>query len=117
MAERRPHFVYGTGEEPDPRFSLANERTFLAWSRTAMALMAAGVAVQAVDLELAPGIGRVIAISLLALGVLATLNAWISWCRTELALREHRPIPPPAAAPVLTAGLVLVGVLLVVARL
>ena len=35
---RRPRSVYGGGEEPDPRFSLANERTALAWMRTALAL-------------------------------------------------------------------------------
>ena len=32
------------GEEPDYRFTLANERTFLAWIRTALALIAGGVA-------------------------------------------------------------------------
>lgn len=31
------------GEEPDPRFTLANERTFLAWTRTALALLASAV--------------------------------------------------------------------------
>ena len=32
-------------EHPDIRFTLANERTFLAWLRTAIGLIAAGVAV------------------------------------------------------------------------
>jgi len=31
--------------EPDYRFTLANERTFLAWQRTALGLLAAAVAV------------------------------------------------------------------------
>jgi putative membrane protein len=31
------------GTEPDYRFTLANERTFLAWIRTALALLAGGV--------------------------------------------------------------------------
>ncbi|WP_143342795.1 YidH family protein, partial [Crossiella equi] len=44
---RWPERVYGVGEEPDPRFTLANERTFLAWIRTSLGLMAAGVAVEA----------------------------------------------------------------------
>ena len=34
VPHRRPLSVYGHGEEPDPRFSLANERTALAWMRT-----------------------------------------------------------------------------------
>lgn len=38
-----PHAEPGT--EPDYRFTLANERTFLAWIRTALALIAGGVAV------------------------------------------------------------------------
>ena len=41
MTDRRPQWVYGEGEEPDPRFTLANERTFLAWVRTALAMLAA----------------------------------------------------------------------------
>ena len=40
---RFPAFVYRDGQEPDPRFSLANERTFLAWIRTALALAAAAI--------------------------------------------------------------------------
>ena len=41
------HRLLAGGEEPDPRFTLANERTFLAWVRTALALLAGGVAVEA----------------------------------------------------------------------
>ena len=44
---RRPGWVYDEGEEPDARYSLANERTFLAWIRTALAVLAAGVALDA----------------------------------------------------------------------
>ena len=42
-----PRWVYDGGTEPDPRFTLANERTFLAWIRTSIAFMAAGVALEA----------------------------------------------------------------------
>src|SRR6185312_1745313 len=42
------------GEEPDYRFSLANERTFLAWIRTALALMAAAVGVTVVRSTVEP---------------------------------------------------------------
>ena len=44
---RRPQWIYGVGEEPDYRFSLANERTFLAWVRTSLGLIGGGVAVEA----------------------------------------------------------------------
>src|SRR3546814_12012733 len=52
VSSRWPAFVYDEGEEPDYRFSLANERTFLAWIRTSLALLAAGVTVDVVDLSL-----------------------------------------------------------------
>ncbi|NDV10205.1 DUF202 domain-containing protein, partial [Rhodococcus sp. IEGM 248] len=39
--------LLGGGTEPDPRFTLANERTFLAWIRTSLALFASGIAVEA----------------------------------------------------------------------
>ena len=46
---RWPRAVYGVGTEPDPRFSFANERTFLAWIRTSLGFLAAGVAIAAVS--------------------------------------------------------------------
>ena len=46
---RFPRSVFDGGEDPDPRFSLANERTFLAWLRTGLALVVAGLAVEALD--------------------------------------------------------------------
>ncbi|HET8988949.1 MAG TPA: DUF202 domain-containing protein, partial [Humibacillus sp.] len=49
-ARRFPRSVYEHGEDPDPRFSLANERTFLAWVRTSLAFVAAGLAVEALEL-------------------------------------------------------------------
>ena len=49
---RFPRRVYGAGQEPDVRFSLANERTFLAWVRTSLALVAGGVALEALGLGL-----------------------------------------------------------------
>ena len=45
---RWPRQVYAVGSEPDPRFTFANERTFLAWIRTALGFLAAGVAIAAV---------------------------------------------------------------------
>jgi putative membrane protein len=60
-AARFPRWVCGEGSEPDPRFTLANERTFLAWIRTALALPAGGVALEALTVSLLPGLrlGRV----------------------------------------------------------
>ena len=109
---RFPQQVYGQGEEPDPRFSLANERTFLAWIRTALALIAAGVALEILDLPIQPGLRLAAALVFGLLGVLAALQAWIGWARTETALRLGRALPGPTVGIILTVGVVLSVVLL-----
>ena len=59
------------GTEPDPRFTLANERTFLAWIRTSLALLAGGIAIEAftADLFLEP-VRKGLAVILLLLGMM-----------------------------------------------
>ncbi|MCE1177540.1 MAG: DUF202 domain-containing protein [Micrococcales bacterium] len=96
--KRWPHSVYGTGEEPDPRFSLANERTFLAWIRTTLALLAGAAALDALDLPL-PGTLQTVLAGLLALaGLLSAGQAWLGWTRTERAMRRSDPLPSPGLA-------------------
>ena len=50
VRDRCPAWFTTRGEEPDYRFSFANERTFLACSGTALAPLATGVAVDIVEL-------------------------------------------------------------------
>lgn len=111
MTRRFPRWVYDHGEEPDARFSLANERTFLAWVRTSLALLAGGVALEALDLPLHPGFRLAAAVLLLALGIAAPVQAWLGWARSERAIRERRPLPAPVLAGPLAAGLVAAGAL------
>lgn len=111
---RFPRRVYGVGAEPDPRFSLANERTFLAWIRTSMALVVAGVAVEALAPGIEPGLRLVCAVLLVSGGVLASVQAWVGWVATERALREQRPLPSSRLSPVLAVGVLVTGVLVVV---
>lgn len=112
---RTPESVYGTGEEPDPRFSLANERTALAWMRTALALVAGGVALISVssiaDLpRWTPLIG---AAACLGGAALAT-RAVTGWASVERALRSRRPLPAPRALYYLAGGVVVLAVLTLV---
>lgn len=112
-ARRRfPRSLYDRGTEPDARFSLANERTFLAWVRTSLALLAAGVALEALQVPLSPGFRLAAAVVFVLLGVLAAVQAWIGWLRTEAALRENRALPAPAAGLVVVTGVVAAVVLL-----
>ncbi|MFD1720333.1 YidH family protein [Amnibacterium endophyticum] len=106
--------MFELGEEPDPRFTLANERTFLAWIRTGLALIAGGVAVDAVRLPIAPAIRVAVALVLLLFGLLIPLLAWLSWAATERALRLGRPLPGSAITLPLAVGVLIVGVLIAV---
>lgn len=102
------------GSEPDPRFTLANERTFLAWIRTALALLAGGIAVEAFTLELfVPEIRKILSISLLALALLISASASIRWLNVERALRNRAPLPLPALVPLLSIGGTLVTAVLI----
>lgn len=115
MTDRRfPRAVYSTGDEPDPRFSMANERTFLAWVRTALALIAAGVAVEALDLPVQPGLRAAAATVFAVLGLLAAAQAWVGWMRTERAMRRHRPMPGPGLGAVIVAGVFVAALLLLI---
>lgn len=111
---RWPRSVYGHGVEPDPRFSLANERTFLAWVRTAIALLAGAAAVHLLDLRL-PSLVTALASSGLALaGAACAVTAFVGWARTERAIREQRPLPSNAAGVVLVVVVVAACVVMAV---
>lgn len=111
--ERFPRWVYGQGDEPDPRFTLANERTFLAWIRTGLAVVAAGVALEAIPLPLDLHLKRAASITLLLIGVCLPLSSWWHWGRTERALRRDQPLPPSS----IVSGLLVGGLLVVCAVL
>ena len=111
MTQRRPHWVYDAGQEPDPRFTLANERTFLAWVRTALAMFAGGVALHALGLPETPWLRNLLAIALVLLGAAVTTLAMVRWARVERAMRLHQPLPAFNLGFLLT-GAVLVGAVL-----
>jgi len=115
--QRFPRSVFDVGDEPDPRFSLANERTFLAWLRSGMALMAAGVALHAVALPLSTAVRLVASLLLVALGIIASVNAWVTWCRAERAMRTGAPLPGLSVGFALMVGVVAAGLLVIAALL
>ncbi len=109
---RFPRRVYGIGHEPDPRFSLANERTFLAWIRTSLALIAAGIALEAFTLPIVPALRLAASFLLLALGLLAPIQAWLGWMRVERSMRSETPLPSPVLAGPVGVGVILAGLLI-----
>jgi putative membrane protein len=109
-AARWPRSVYGTGEDPDPRFSLANERTFLAWIRTALALLAGAAAVHVIELDLSAAAARAVSAGMALAGLLCAVNGWWGWMRTERALRTARPLPSNAGGAILTVVVVIAAI-------
>ena len=108
-ASRWPGFVYDDGEEPDYRFTFANERTYLAWIRTALALLAAGVALDVVELDLPEGVQEATALALVVLGGAGSVLAWVRWALAERAMRRGTPLPSFAGSTVLVLTLVAVA--------
>ncbi|WP_110950788.1 YidH family protein [Pseudomonas bohemica] len=107
--------LLGGGCEPDPRFTLANERTFLAWIRTALAFLAGGIAVEAFTGDVfTPGLRRAVALSLLILAMLVSVSACVRWLKVERAMRLRKPLPLPVLMPILSLGGALVAAGLIV---
>lgn len=91
------------GEEPDARFSFANERTFLAWIRTALAMVVAGLGIiQLLPAFSIPGGRKILGLPLIALGAGIAFTSYARWERNERALRTDSPLPR-SAMPMLVA--------------
>lgn len=82
------------GEAPDYRFSLANERTFLAWVRTALGFLAAGVGLDQLAPEFAtPLIREALALLLCFFSGALALYGYLRWLRNEKAMRLKEDLP------------------------
>jgi putative membrane protein len=102
----------GVGSDPDYRFSLANERTFLAWIRTALGLLAGGVALVALLDDVGePAVRTATGLVLLVLSVLLPPLAYRRWAATERALRTGESLPEPGLLRLVAGGLVVVALL------
>ena len=99
--------AFRVGEDPDPRFTLANERTFLAWIRTALALVAAAVGFEAFGSEMVgPTVHATLVVGVLTGSTMLSVSAFHRWIAVERALRLGRGLPVPTFAGI-AAGLVL----------
>ncbi len=100
------------GREPDHRFTLANERTFLARMRTALTLLAGGVAVNelASPVDLAGGRSLLAAIAIV-LSLVLVLDSYRWWGKVDDAMRHDQPLPRSLGVPLLTVGLSAIAVI------
>ena len=117
-ARRFPRSVYGQGEDPDPRFTFANERTFLAWNRTALALIGGGLAAgQLLEFD-SEWVRLLVSLPPILLGGLLALTSYRRWESNERAMRLREPLPvigPPRFVPPAIAVLAVLIAVLVVA--
>jgi putative membrane protein len=115
---RRNRDARPVGKEPDARFSYANERTFLAWIRTALGLMTAGLAITQLLPEFDfPGGRRLIGLPLIAVGVVMALASYWQWQANERAMRRDEPLPTsylPRIVAVVVGVCAIIGAVLVV---
>jgi putative membrane protein len=96
------------GDPPDPRFTFANERTFLAWNRTALALIVAGLgAAEFLDFD---GAQLLIALPLILLGTVIAVVSYGNWDRNERALRLDLPLQYRALDRFLALGIAAIAV-------
>jgi putative membrane protein len=92
---------------PDARFTFANERTFLAWTRTSLAFVVAGLGIVQL-LPPFPGVpwGRhLLGVPLIVLGGVIAVTSYTQWVRSERALRRGEPLPA-SVLPRIIAGTV-----------
>ncbi|HBW19051.1 MAG: YidH family protein [Streptosporangiaceae bacterium] len=109
--------------EPDARFTFANERTFLAWQRTALAFVVAGLAIVQL-LPPFPGVpwGRhAIGVPLIALGAVIAASGYRQWARSQRAMRRSEPLPtsvlPQVLAVTITGMAIVAAVVLLLSAI
>ena len=104
------------GTDPDPRFTLANERTFLAWIRTALGIIAAALALETLSGQhFLESTRRLLVCVLLVFAVLITAAAGFRWFRIEIAMRTNQSLPLPGI--VILTAIFVVGCALAIAVL
>ncbi|TAL76668.1 MAG: DUF202 domain-containing protein [Beijerinckiaceae bacterium] len=91
-----------TGTRPDYRFSLANERTFLAWIRTSLAIVAGAIGIDQFASDLgSPQLRLVLSVVLLMVGGTLGGVAYTRWARAERAMRREADLPLSSLLPFL----------------
>jgi putative membrane protein len=97
-------WVRAVGTEPDPRFTLANERTFLSWMTTSLGLLGVGLAVGRI-LESQSTASRVLGTLWILMAALVAVRALLRWFRLERAMRVGEALPLSSSIPLLALAL------------
>ena len=92
MASRFDAWVREVGDDPDPRFTLANERTFLSWTTTSLGLLGIGLAVGTI-IPGEPLALKIVAALWIALSIVVVIRALVRWFVVERAVRVGQGLP------------------------
>ncbi|HET6949453.1 MAG TPA: DUF202 domain-containing protein [Acidimicrobiales bacterium] len=105
----------GDGVEPDYRLTLANERTFLAWIRTSLALLAGGIALREVVRPFSiRGARTTLSVGAVILSLVLAASSYWRWDRVQQAMRRSEPLPRSWAVPVLATSVTIIAAALAV---
>lgn len=109
---RAPVGASPSDREPDYRFTLANERTFLAWIRTSLALLAGGVAVGQLFYGAAPDLvgHRTLGIACVALATVLSVASYVRWRQVQRAMRQDGPLPNSPLIWIIVVGMCVLAV-------
>ena len=103
------------GAEPDYRLTLANERTFLAWIRTSLALLAGGIALREVVKPFSvSGARTTLAVTAVVLSLVLAGSSYWRWDRVQQAMRRGEPLPRPWAVPLLALAVTVIAAVVAV---
>ncbi len=114
LNQNRPKPWREQGQDPDYRFSLANERTYLAWIRTALALLAGAIGIDQLMPDLADPAIRILISSFLCVcsGLLA-LFAYRRWAQNERAIRNNSQLTYTSFLKVISTVLVAITLVII----
>jgi putative membrane protein len=111
MARER---LQDVGSSPDPRFTFANERTYRAWNRTALALIGGGLAAGQLLRFDSRLVRLVIALPPIVLGGVLAWTSYGRWEANERAMRLREPLPATGPPRLLAASVAVVAVVVAV---
>jgi putative membrane protein len=97
-------WVRSVGDDPDPRFTLANERTFLAWTTTSLGLLGVGLAVGTLIPQQSTTLTMLAALWIL-MAAFTVVRALYRWFRLERAMRAGEALPLSGSIPFVALSL------------
>lgn len=101
-------WMRSVGEDPDPRFTLANERTFLSWVTASLGFIGIGLALGTLLPERMLWI-EVLSALWIVLAAVIVVRAVLRWYRLERAMRLGRGLPLSTSIPTVALAVALLG--------